>query len=150
MTAHWNGTSWTLVNTPSPAESFGYDDLYGVSGSSTSDGWAVGAYEGYETPYGSLVEHYSTQCIPNNCSMNFRDVQSSDYFYYPVLYLYCRGAISGYEDGTFRAGNTTTRAQLSKIVVLAEAWPLEYPRQSHCIDVSPWECYYPFVEKAFE
>src|SRR5205814_5377131 len=51
------------------------------------------------------------------CPMNFSDVHPTDYFYEAVRYLYCEGAISGYDDGTFRPGNYTTRAQLCKIVV---------------------------------
>src|SRR5690349_5691154 len=56
---------------------------------------------------------------PTTCPFNFLDVRSTDYFYDGVRYLFCMGAISGYLDDTFRPGNTTTRAQLSKIVVIA-------------------------------
>src|SRR4051794_27082305 len=36
------------------------------------------------------------------CPISFSDVHTTDYFYQPVLYLACDGAISGYADGTFR------------------------------------------------
>ncbi|HMA33382.1 MAG TPA: S-layer homology domain-containing protein, partial [Chloroflexia bacterium] len=52
------------------------------------------------------------------CAISFTDVQPSDYFYTPVLYLACHGVISGYADGTFRPFAQTTRAQMVKIVVL--------------------------------
>ena len=57
---------------------------------------------------------------PTECTITFTDVSPSDYFYVPVQYLYCHGAISGYADNTFRPSNNTTRGQVSKIVVLAE------------------------------
>ncbi|MGI8588684.1 MAG: S-layer homology domain-containing protein [Chloroflexia bacterium] len=52
------------------------------------------------------------------CTINFSDVHPADYFYTPVTYLYCHGVISGYNDGTFRPYNNTTRSQMVKIVVL--------------------------------
>src|SRR5205823_6125200 len=58
------------------------------------------------------------------CPMSFSDVQPSDYFYEGVRYLYCEGAISGYSDGTFRPYNNVTRAQICKIIVLADHWPI--------------------------
>ena len=36
------------------------------------------------------------------CPISFSDVQTADWFYEYVRYLYCRGAISGYGDGTFK------------------------------------------------
>ena len=51
------------------------------------------------------------------------DVHPDDYYYYPVWYLYCRGAVSGYADNTFRPGNYTTRAQLSKMLYAALTQP---------------------------
>jgi hypothetical protein len=61
------------------------------------------------------------------CGVSFSDVQLSDYFYTPVLYLACRGVVGGYSDGTFRPYNNTTRGQLSKMVVLAYALPIQTP-----------------------
>ena len=52
------------------------------------------------------------------CGLSFSDVHAPDYFYVPVQYLACHGVISGYADGTFRPYNSTTRAQMVKIVVL--------------------------------
>jgi hypothetical protein len=56
---------------------------------------------------------------PTPCFVSFGDVQSNDYFYLPVQYLACHGAISGYSDATFRPYNPTTRSQTVKIVTLA-------------------------------
>ncbi|MFL5732291.1 MAG: S-layer homology domain-containing protein, partial [Chloroflexia bacterium] len=83
------------------------------------------------TPVGSTPtntpEGGSPTATATPCSITFTDVLPTDYFYVPVTYLYCHGAISGYADNTFRPGNLTTRGQLSKIVVLAEGWAIYTP-----------------------
>jgi hypothetical protein len=75
-------------------------------------------------------------------------VNPPDYFYVPVMYLACNGVISGYADGTFRPYNNTTRGQLTKIVVLAEGWPLDCPLQPTFTDVPPTHTFYCYVETA--
>jgi len=82
--------------------------------------------------------------------MNFTDVHPSDYFYEPVRYLYCRGVVSGYGDGTFRPYNLTTRGQLCKIVVLAEGWPLYTPPTPTFRDVPTGHTFYSYVETAYD
>ena len=81
--------------------------------------------------------------------MSFSDVVPSDYFYISVIYLACHGVISGYLDGTFRPYNDTTRGQLSKIVVLAEGWPLECPSPGHFTDVPPSDPFFCYIETAY-
>jgi hypothetical protein len=83
------------------------------------------------------------------CPMTFTDVQPSDYFYTAVRYLYCAGIISGYADNTFRPGNTTTRGQLSKIITLAEGWPIDTSGGPHFSDVQPDHPFYNYVETAW-
>ena len=61
---------------------------------------------------------------PGECGISFSDVHDTDYFYQPVVYLYCQGIISGYADGTFRPYNNTTRGQFSKMIVLGRGWSL--------------------------
>src|SRR5690349_1754519 len=85
----------------------------------------------------------------NTCTAQFSDVPAGAYFYDPVLWLACGGAISGYSDGTFRPGNPTTRAQLTKIVVLAYGWPLLTPAQGHFADVPPASPFYATIETAY-
>jgi hypothetical protein len=80
---------------------------------------------------------------------NFSDVHPGDYFYEAVSYLYCRGVISGYADNTFRPYNDTTRGQLTKIVVLAEGWPLYTPPQPSFTDVPANHTFYPYIETAY-
>src|SRR5205814_5903204 len=53
---------------------------------------------------------------PTPCTINFRDVQPGSTFYNYVRCLFCRGAIAGYPDGTFRPDNSATRGQITKIV----------------------------------
>jgi uncharacterized protein YkwD len=78
----------------------------------------------------------------------FLDVHAPDYFYDGVRYLFCQGAIGGYSDGTFRPNNTTTRAQLSKIVVMSMAWPLVNPPSPSFSDVAPGSTFYTYIETA--
>jgi hypothetical protein len=83
------------------------------------------------------------------CAIVFSDVNPSDYFYTPVMYLACHGIISGYADGTFRPFNNTTRAQLSKIIVLAEGWQLDCPQPGHFSDVPPENPFFCYIETAY-
>ena len=83
------------------------------------------------------------------CLVSFSDVQSGDYFATPVQYLACRGIVSGYADGTFRPYMDTTRAQLAKIVVGAEGWPLVTPPTAHFRDVPVGSTFYALVETAW-
>ena len=71
-------------------------------------------------------------------------------FYDYVACLYCRGAIGGYPDGTFRPGNSVTRGQLCKIVVTAEAWSIYTSGGPHFSDVPRGSAFYTYVETAYE
>ncbi len=58
LTEHWNGTKWSVVDSPNASSTT--NDLFGVAAVSTSDVWAVGYYyssNGSKT-YKTLVEHY--------------------------------------------------------------------------------------------
>lgn len=83
------------------------------------------------------------------CSVTFTDVQPADYFHTAVQYLYCAGVVSGYNDNTFRPYNNATRAQLCKIVVLAEGWTLYTPPNPTFSDVPPANPFYSYVETAY-
>ena len=43
LTEHWNGTTWTLKNSPDPSSTSNH--LRGVSATSVSNAWAVGYYD---------------------------------------------------------------------------------------------------------
>jgi len=83
------------------------------------------------------------------CVISFSDVQPADYFYPPVQYLYCHGAISGYGDNTFRPNNTTTRGQLAKIVSLSFDLPTYTPPTPSFSDVPTTHPFYQYVETAY-
>jgi len=84
------------------------------------------------------------------CAASFSDVHPADYFYTPVLYLYCHGVISGYSDGTFRPYNNTTRAQMVKIVVLGFSKPITTPTGGAYTftDVPPANNFWSVIETA--
>ena len=83
------------------------------------------------------------------CAVAFTDVHPTDYFYIPVQYLTCHGAISGYSDNTFRPFNDTTRGQLTKIVVLAEGFTINTAGGPHFTDVQTSNPFYVFIETAY-
>jgi hypothetical protein len=83
------------------------------------------------------------------CVFNFSDVHPTDYFYQAALHFYCRGVISGYSDYTFRPFNNTTRAQLCKIVVLAEGWHISAAGQPFS-DVPPDHPFYNYIMTTYE
>jgi len=60
LSVHWNGSTWTLVETPNVGEETG-DWLYGVAAVSPSEAWAVGYTAGPWDTYTSttLVEHWT-------------------------------------------------------------------------------------------
>ena len=57
LTAHWNGSSWSVV--PSPQPSMIRDELYGLSGTGTSDLWAVGSLSDTQSSDQTLALHWN-------------------------------------------------------------------------------------------
>jgi outer membrane protein assembly factor BamB len=87
---------------------------------------------------------------PTPCAISFSDVHPADYFYTPVRALACRGVISGYSDGTFCPTNTTSRAQMVKLVVLGLQVPLATPPPGPATfaDMPPGSPFYEVIETA--
>jgi hypothetical protein len=110
---------------------------------------SISTATGTSTRTGTHVTTPSPTASATPCPIGFSDVSPDDYFYEPVRYLYCRGVISGYADNTFRPYNDTTRGQLTKIVMLAERWPLYSPPEPTFSDVPADHPFYPFVETAY-
>jgi hypothetical protein len=133
---HWDGAAWsiTYIATPGLLD----NRLSSISALSGNDVWAVGTHSA-GAPNHTLVEHIG----------RFNDVMPSDYFFTPVNYLVEHGAISGYDDCTFRPGNDTTRGQLSKIVTLAQGWTLLDPPNPTFTDVAPGSTFYRYVETMY-
>ncbi len=101
------------------------------------------------TPTNTNTPQPTNTPTPGACDMNFSDVSPSDYFYEAVHYLFCNGVISGYGDGTFRPYNNTKRGQLSKIIVLAEGWPIDTSGGPHFTDVPDGSTFYDYIETAY-
>ncbi|MGA7731985.1 MAG: S-layer homology domain-containing protein, partial [Chloroflexia bacterium] len=78
----------------------------------------------------------------------FWDVPADFWAYSFIESLANAGAIGGYNDGSFQPANNATRAQLSKIVVLAFGYPLQNPPNSRFQDVVPGSTFYQYVETA--
>jgi hypothetical protein len=85
---------------------------------------------------------------------HFSDVQPGDTFYTYIETLYNAGAITGYDDGTFRPNNWVTRGQITKIIVLTAAyvdpadWQLVNPSQNTFEDVPVGSTFYTYIETA--
>lgn len=87
---------------------------------------------------------------PGPCGMRFTDMPADHWAYGYVNYLYCRGAIRGYDDGTFRPGNGSTRAQFTKLLVVSLGWTPYAPALPTFSDVPLGSTFYPYVEAAVE
>jgi uncharacterized protein YkwD len=85
---------------------------------------------------------------PATCLVPFIDVQTADFFYDGVRYLFCMGAIGGYADDTFRPTTGTTRGQVSKILAMSLSWPLLNPPTPSFDDVPPGSPIYEYIETA--
>jgi hypothetical protein len=127
LVEHWNGSSWSVVSSPSPGDSD--NELFGVAVASANDVWAAGFYNNSAGPLAPLIEHYNP-CTgtptpgpsptpggsPTACAIQFSDVPQGSTFYSFIHCLACLGLINGYPDGTFKPNANVTRGQLSKIV----------------------------------
>jgi hypothetical protein len=94
----------------------------------------------------STVTPVSPTATTTPCAITFDDVQPGSTFYEYIHGLACMGAVNGYDDGTFRPYNNTTRGQVAKMVVLAEGWPLLTPQEPTFEDVPPDHTFYTYVE----
>ena len=57
LTLHWDGTSWSIVPSPSPG-SGGQNQLYAVAANSSNDVWAVGSFTHSGQFAQTLIEHW--------------------------------------------------------------------------------------------
>ncbi|MFL5732391.1 MAG: S-layer homology domain-containing protein [Chloroflexia bacterium] len=160
LTEHWDGAKWSLLP---GANQEGGNTLSGVAVLPDGEAWAVGGYEDGNLMQRTLVERYVSACASPTptvvatttagptatvCAMRFNDVRPDDYYYEAVRQLSCRGAISGYDDGSFRPYNLVTRGQLAKIVVLGEGWSLYTPGSPTFQDVPADGAFYAYIETA--
>ncbi len=78
----------------------------------------------------------------------FADVPPDHPFYQYVETAYWWGIITGYSDGTFRPDNPVTRAQVTKMLVLAMQWNVVRPTYPTFADVPPDHWAYGYIETA--
>jgi hypothetical protein len=78
----------------------------------------------YFRPYNNVTRGQLTKIVAlagrwtltNPPAATFHDLSAESPFYTYIEAAYCRGVISGYNDGTFRPGANATRGQTAKIV----------------------------------
>jgi len=166
LVEHWNGTSWSIVSSPSPGSI--YNGLGGITAISPSDVWAVGQYANDSTTSNTLVEHYSASGCPTNtpggptdtpvptdtplptvCPNLFVDI-NGNIFFHAINYLYCNGVVNGTDPTHYSPAGTSTRAQFAKVVVLGFGESL-YTPSSHqdFTDVPPGYFAYVYIETGF-
>ena len=63
LAEHWNGSSWSVVPTPTPAGAAGGSQFHGVAAAASNDVWAVGQTLTFDNTTGytwhPLVEHWN-------------------------------------------------------------------------------------------
>jgi hypothetical protein len=79
---------------------------------------------------------------------HFADVPPGSTFYPDVEVGYAHGILSGYADGTYRPAVPVTRAQVTKLTVLARGLPLLRPTTPTFSDVPPDDWAYAYIETA--
>lgn len=105
-------------------------------------------------PAGSGTPTATSRVVPTatptvqTCGITFSDVPPSFWAYRYINQLACQRVVSGYNDGTFRPLNSTSRAQLVKMIVLAEGWTLTNPTQPTYRDVGVAHIFYRYIETA--
>jgi beta propeller repeat protein len=92
------------------------------------------------------------------CSVSFNDVPPGSTFYDYVQYVACRAIVSGYPCGGpgepcpgayYRPNNNTTRGQITKMVVVGSAWPIQTPTVPTFEDVPAGSTFYDYIETAY-
>lgn len=83
---------------------------------------------------------------PGPCGMRFSDLPDTHWAYTHVAYLYCKGIVTGYPDGTFRPDEYNNRGQFTKMIVLGHGWNLYNPYFPTFTDVAPDNTFYQPIE----
>lgn len=85
---------------------------------------------------------------PISCGVSFTDVQPGAWFYNYVMWMACSNVVNGYQDGTFRPGNSATRGQIVKIVVGAFGLTPQTAGGPHYADAPADSTFYQWIETA--
>lgn len=81
---------------------------------------------------------------------SFTDVPTTSPYYQYIETAKLRGIIQGYGDGRFGPGNTVSRAQATKMLVLAKGWTIVNPSNPTFPDVLGDTWSYGYVETALQ
>ena len=79
---------------------------------------------------------------------HFSDVPPGSTFYTVIEVAWAHGSLTGYSDGTFHPSEPVTRAQLTKMAVLARGLALVRPATPTFRDVPPSDWAYHYIETA--
>lgn len=79
---------------------------------------------------------------------HFSDVPTSDTFYNYIETAYNHNIITGYAGRLFKPGDAVSRAQICKIIVVAQGWPINTAGGPHFTDVPSTNVFYNYVETA--
>ena len=88
--------------------------------------------------------------VPVNANVIFSDLSPMHWCYDKIIDFEEKGYVCGYEDGTFRADRTITRAEYVKIVNNFFGYELEYDNEAEFSDVSSGDWFAPYVNEAAE
>ncbi len=100
------------------------------------------------TPTASPTTTPTASWTPGPCGMTFIDLPDTHWAWSYVNYLYCRGIVGGYSDGTFRPQAIATRGQLTKMITIGMHWSMPLPPTPTFSDVLPGSPFYSYVETA--
>jgi hypothetical protein len=102
------------------------------------------------TPTSVATSTPASTWTPGPCGMMFSDLPDTQWAYSYISYLYCRGVVSGFSDGTFRPNAGSTRGQFAKMIVLGFSWVPYDPLYPTFTDVAPGSTYYTYIESAHQ
>lgn len=98
------------------------------------------------TAFAIIVLFTSVILAPNaKAATPFKDVGKSQKSYEAILDLHGIGAITGYEDGTFRPNENVTRGQAAKILVLGLGIKIQEEQDPNFKDVQKSHQFYPYI-----
>lgn len=136
-----------------PYGSFFYDSVYYLGTEGIASGYGDTTFRpmnyttrGQLTKMVVLAEGWELYTPP---TPTFIDVPASNPFYPYIETAVQHRVITGYDDNTFRWANNVSRAQLSKIIVLAEGWDIDTTGGPHFIDVPTTDYFYQYIETAY-
>ena len=100
----------------------------------------------YLTAYDSISKtYYEPLCLADKEAVQFSDVSTSHKNLAAILFLYSKGIVGGYSDGTFKPDKTINRAELLKILVEGIGLKPSVDEHNNCFPDVKNEWYAPYV-----